>query len=97
MLSPIKAFACVNSTIQNFTGYSFSFSNLPKNINKIALPAIALATGMYAAVSAQEIYLVGHCCNYDDCIALCAEGTLQYENFFQELGKCARICVKHFP
>lgn len=100
MLNPIKAFNNVNSVIQNVIGYSFSLSNLPKNINKIALPAIALVTGMYI-VSAEDFSknsLAGCCCSYDDCISFCAEGCLKYnENFFHELGKCVRICVKHFP
>lgn len=100
MLNPIKAFNYVNSTIQSVTGYSFSPSNLHKNINKIALPAIALVTGMYV-VSAEDLSkssLAGCCCSYDDCISFCAEGCLKYnENFFHELGKCVRICVTHFP
>ncbi len=99
MLSLIKAFNYVNSTVQKTTGYSFSLSHIPQNINKVALPAIALATGMYLAVNAEDLsksHLIECCCSYDDCIALCAEGALQYEDFFHELGKCVRICVVRF-
>ncbi|HEV3269644.1 MAG TPA: hypothetical protein VGZ69_03230 [Candidatus Rhabdochlamydia sp.] len=98
MLNPIKAFSDMNSTIQRITGYSFSLSHIPQNINKVALPAIALAAGMYAAANAEG--LPSQCyCSYDDCIALCSEGVLQLQNkdFFHELGKCVRICVTQFP
>ncbi len=50
MLNPVQAFGYVNSAIQSNTGYSFS--QLAKNVNKIAFPAIVLA-GMYM-VSAKE-------------------------------------------
>lgn len=96
MLSPIKAFNYVNSIIQSNTGYSFSFSNLPNKINKVALPAIALAVGYIVAVNAEDLPTSKCCCNYDNCITLCVEGALQQENFLHELGKCVRICVNHF-
>lgn len=115
MLNPIKAFNDVHSTIQNSTGYSFSLSNIPKNINKIAFPAIALATGVYVAASeskkgssilhvAERKDFMANCgedciiiSNYHDCIASCVRGCLKYnESFFDELGRCARVCVDYF-
>ncbi|MGB7128439.1 MAG: hypothetical protein WBD50_05060 [Candidatus Rhabdochlamydia sp.] len=88
----------MNSTIQRITGYSFSLFHVPQNINKVALPAIALAAGMYIAANAEGLSSQC-CCSYDGCIALCSEGALQLQNknFFHELGKCVRICVAHFP
>ncbi|PWU16056.1 MAG: hypothetical protein C5B45_01400 [Chlamydiae bacterium] len=88
----------MNSTIQNVTGYSFSLSPISQNINKVALPVIALTVGMNAAANAED--LPSRCsCSYDDCIAFCLEGALQLQNkdFFHELGKCVRICVASFP
>ena len=108
MLNPIKVFNDVNSAIQNVTGYSFSLSNIPRNINKIAFPATALATGLYVAASESQegssrLYITdcGEDCitvsNYDDCIFSCERGFLKYsEKFINELGKCMRVCVQHF-
>ena len=98
MLNPIQAFKDVNSAIQNVTGYSFSLSNIPKNINKIAFPAIALATGMYVAagergssiihIASYKEYIAncGEDCDivysYEDCIISCARGSLKYNEKF---------------
>jgi hypothetical protein len=98
MLNPIKTFNNVSSTIQNVTGYSFSLSNIPKNLNKITFPAVVLATGMYVAASAKDPFKICSVHNYDGCIASCGEICLKYqESFFHELGKCVRACVSHFP
>ncbi len=96
MLNPIQAFGYMNSAIQSNTGYSFS--QLAKNINKIALPAIALV-GMYMSlVSAEDCSRI---CpadpDYDDCIAFCVKETLPYESFLHELGTCVRVCVAYYP
>ena len=94
MLSPLKAFTCV----QKITGCSFLFSNLSKNMNNIALPAIALASGMYMVVNAENItksFLVEDF-TYEVCIAHCIVLDGNYENFFHELGICVRVCIKYF-
>ena len=100
MLNPIQAFKDVNSAIQNVTGYSFSLSNIPKNINKMAFPAIALATGMYVAASESKggSSIVPVVSSYENCIASCVRGSFKYnQDFFLELGKCVRVCVDYFP
>jgi hypothetical protein len=105
MLNPIQAFGYVHSAIQNNTGYSFS--QLAKNVNKIALPAIALASLYMSTVSAKDYscpkdseYYSNTCStypNYDDCITFCVEETLQYDSFLHELATCARMCVDYYP
>ncbi|MGB8088062.1 MAG: hypothetical protein WCE84_01455 [Candidatus Rhabdochlamydia sp.] len=100
MLSPLKAFTCV----QKITGCSFLFSNLSKNMNNIALPAIALASGMYMVVNAENItksFLVEDF-TYEDCVSNCVEWTVKmkltlYKDFVDELGACLRMCVNEFP
>ena len=94
MLSPLKAFTCV----QKITGCSFLFSNLSKNMNNIALPAIALASGMYTIANAEYIdksHLIEDV-SYAGCIAHCIDIASNYENFFHELGICVRVCIKYF-
>ena len=97
MLNSIKAFTYTNPTIQNLTGYSFSFSNLLKNVNRIALPTIALTAGMYVTVRAEDLSEDRCYCSYDECIILCSKGILPYEDFFHELGKCTRVSATYFP
>ena len=108
MLNPIQAFKDVNSAIQNVTGYSFSLSNIPKNIHKIAFSAIGLVTGLCVAASESEggssrLYITdcGEDCiivsDYNDCIFSCERGFLNYtEIFIDQLGKCMRVCVQRF-
>ncbi|QZA58964.1 hypothetical protein [Candidatus Rhabdochlamydia porcellionis] len=104
MLNLVKMLNCTNAIIHNTTGYSFSLSNIPKNISKVAFPAIALIGGTYVLAKADNTYRdpVECCsyvsCEYENCVIDCVEGAFQaYQNFFYELGKCLRICVKNFP
>lgn len=68
------------------------FSNLSKNINKIAFPVIILV-GMYMSkVNA------GSCSasDYNDCLDWCAEASVLYEDPFHEFEACANVCIKYF-
>jgi hypothetical protein len=88
MLNPVQAFGYVNSAIQNNTGYSFS--QLAKNVNKIALPAIILASMYMSEVSAQEDFrtclkdsdpsICSIYFNEDDCLRSCLVESSQYKD-----------------
>jgi len=104
MLNPVQAFDYVNSAIQSNTGYSFS--QLAKNVNKIAFPAIVLA-GMYMVSAKEDFgtcprdpedYSRFTCSNYDDCITFCLEKASQYgESFIAEFDKCAQVLCRTLP
>ena len=96
MLNPIQAFKDVNSAVQNVTGYSFSLSNIPKNINKIAFPAIALATGMYVAASESKGgSSILHIAERKDFMANCGEDCIVVSNYDDCIFSCVRGCLKY--
>ncbi|MGL4540299.1 MAG: hypothetical protein ACRCU0_04920 [Candidatus Rhabdochlamydia sp.] len=54
MINLVKSSKDINSFIQKTTGYSFSVSNVSKNVSKVALPAIALGTMVFMLSNAVE-------------------------------------------
>jgi hypothetical protein len=103
MSSPINAFACVNSIIQNNTRYSFSLSNLCKVITITALPIIVLLANQICmpTCEASSIFVRGS--NYtceDFCRGDCTEFTRtvvgsQAENFSSNVFfACLHICLR---
>ncbi|MGL5264393.1 MAG: hypothetical protein ACRDAI_07510 [Candidatus Rhabdochlamydia sp.] len=54
MINLVKSSKDINSFIQKTTGYSFSVSNVSKNVSKVALPAIALGTMAFMLSNAVE-------------------------------------------
>ncbi|MGL4540301.1 MAG: hypothetical protein ACRCU0_04930 [Candidatus Rhabdochlamydia sp.] len=105
MLNPIQAFGYMNSAIQSNTGYSFS--QLAKNVTKVALPAIILASMYMSEVSAQEDFRTclkdsdARACsiyfNHDDCINSCLIESSQYKNLLREMSACVQMCTEYFP
>ena len=76
----------MNSTIQRITGYSFSLSHVRQNINKVALPAIALVAGMYMSAANADFKCYGR--DFDgDCEGFCTRFNQELSQYNREVNR----------
>ncbi|MGL5625920.1 MAG: hypothetical protein ACRDDW_00170 [Candidatus Rhabdochlamydia sp.] len=97
MINLVKSSKDINSFIQKTTGYSFSVSNVSKNVSKVALPAIALGTMAFVlnnAIEASVIPKDQEICYTNTTKEELKEGESVSEEAMDTYMECFKNCVK---